>query len=550
LKNLVLFLILNIVYSISFCQPKLINQRCIGFHQQEYYRDAILSDDGNFWVTMFVRDTVPEFVDNPFTGISALLMKMDTNLNIISKHYFGGNNGVSAFTKIRIALDKSIWCVGYTYATDSDCIGGSGNDIFVVKTDAQGNKKWSRCYAAYNSPVSSVLPTNDGGAIISFINSGGPTNFIPYHYGSTMSVDAGIFRIDSLGNVKWVRILGGTAGDAIFGDLLWMDSTHFRADLWVYSDDYDLAGSFGNSDTLKHWLILMDTAGVITKQVINRGYQYFVNDNPISQLAIDSGRVLLVGRGIATNPYATTAPLHQADEGLVAIYDKALNLIQMKQWGGTGKEVFFSYCRDQSGNYYFGGNTSSKNNGDISSPLHGNDDFWIIKTDWAFNLIWSRTFGGSSTSGEAINISKMLLINDKIYFWAFNYINQLPDGDFNCGHKSNFTIQPTSDAWVGVFDLNTTTGIPTITTSSFANNMYEIHPNPSSNFITIISKTKHSKQSSISISSINGKIVLKEKWEEQLEKEIAVNQLPNGIYILHIDNKTTSPFDTKLIIQH
>jgi hypothetical protein len=47
------------------------------------------------------------------------------------------------------------------------------------------------------------------------------------------------------------------------------------------------------------------------------------------------------------------------------------------------------------GNYIFAG-VSYSNDGDVTTT-HGNDgDFWIVKTDGSGNIIWQRTYGGSS----------------------------------------------------------------------------------------------------------------------------------------------------------
>jgi hypothetical protein len=106
---------------------------------------------------------------------------------------------------------------------------GSGN-LFVLKTDANGEKVWSKTYPRPNGKTvdgNSIQPTPDGGYIIAgTINMGGKD-------GSDMYAT----KIDSTGNQQWEKTYGGDDGEVGNG-------ADFCYSVWPTSDGgYILGGS-------------------------------------------------------------------------------------------------------------------------------------------------------------------------------------------------------------------------------------------------------------------------------------------------------------------
>ena len=531
------FLLSIFVAAALQAQPQLVNQRCIGSSLNESFNDVIKSNDNNFWVTMVVNDSTPEFSDKPFTW-AALLMKMDTNLNIITKKYFGGSNGQSTFNSLSHCKDGSILCFGFTSATNGDCVGAIGtNNLFVVKTDSGGNKIWSKCYpiCAYTgTPI--ISASDDGGALLKF-GSNCAGGIIPNHYGSNIMYDGIIMRIDSSGNLRWVKVLGGSDNDGIEGDPVFIDSTHFMLDIVGYSNDYDFAGTFGNTDTLKRWIVIMDTTGNIVKQKFERGYTDFYNCGQMNRYG---NKIFLTCTGLATSHLDYLYPQHQVEEGAIVIYDTALHLQYMKQWGGVGQDVFFTHCRDADGNFYFAGYTYSANSGDITHSLHGTDDFWVVKTDSNLNKLWVRTFGGGINGYESAGIPpKIFVIGDKMFFWAYTAMATIPPGyDITCAHSSRIFNYFTTDAWVALFDLNTSLGIEVNPNESTNNTSFLLYPNPCKDKLQItwfdkFSMTKDIRLKKIEVLDLLGKIVFAQSPSPITQSySIDVSNLTAQIYIL------------------
>jgi hypothetical protein len=77
-----------------------------------------------------------------------------------------------------------------------------------------------------------------------------------------------------------------------------------------------------------------------------------------------------------------------------------------KNYGGTNQDKAKSIFQTDEGGYVVGG-TSGSNNGDVTDN-HGMDDAWILKLNTLGEIIWKKSFGGSSYDG----ISKLLSLSD------------------------------------------------------------------------------------------------------------------------------------------
>ncbi|CAJ36994.1 hypothetical protein [Methanocella arvoryzae] len=88
---------------------------------------------------------------------------------------------------------------GYLIAGVTESFGNGSSDIYLIKTDARGEKEWDRAYGgAYNDLALSIEPTTDGGYIIA--GSHGVT---------ANSSAAYLLKIDAGGHWQWDQKLGG-----------------------------------------------------------------------------------------------------------------------------------------------------------------------------------------------------------------------------------------------------------------------------------------------------------------------------------------------------
>jgi hypothetical protein len=82
-------------------------------------------------------------------------------------------------------------------------------------------------------------------------------------------------------------------------------------------------------------------------------------------------------------------------DGWLIRTDSAGNIIWEKTYGGSSGDGFRRIFPDNSGNYILVGGSGSSD-GDVSyNPYPGSESFWIVKIDIEGNIIWDKIVGGS-----------------------------------------------------------------------------------------------------------------------------------------------------------
>jgi hypothetical protein len=100
---------------------------------------------------------------------------------------------------VQLTADSGYVIAGYTRS-----YGAGESDVYLIKTDRQGNAQWEKTYGGLNDDVGwSVKQTADGGYVIA-----GYTD--SYGHGSD---DVYVIKTDSNGDTIWTRTFGGTASD-------------------------------------------------------------------------------------------------------------------------------------------------------------------------------------------------------------------------------------------------------------------------------------------------------------------------------------------------
>jgi len=134
-------------------------------------------------------------------SIDVWLVKTDETGNILWDNIFGGNEWDNAYS-MQITSDNGYILAGYTKS-----FGNGEEDFWLIKTDSQGNEIWNTIYGeSQYDVIYSIQQTQDGGYI-----GGGLTN----SFGAT-EFDMWIVKSDSQGNIKWSKTIGGNQNDYAF----------------------------------------------------------------------------------------------------------------------------------------------------------------------------------------------------------------------------------------------------------------------------------------------------------------------------------------------
>jgi len=126
------------------------------------------------------------------------LIRTDENGDTLWTKTYGGDYSDGG-SSVQQTTDSGFIIAGYTFS-----YGAGGGDVYLIRTDVNGDTLWTKTYGGSDYDYSeSVQQTTDGGFIIA-----GET----YSYGTGKN-DVYLIKIDSMGDVLWTRTYGGDSSD-------------------------------------------------------------------------------------------------------------------------------------------------------------------------------------------------------------------------------------------------------------------------------------------------------------------------------------------------
>jgi hypothetical protein len=348
------------------------------------------------------------------------LIKTDANGNIIWAKTYGGTDDDWAY-HVQQTSDG-----GYIVAGITRSFGAGSWDIFLIKTDLNGNIIWAKTYGGTDwDEVSSVQQTSDGGYIVA---------------GYTFSFGAGYYDIfliktDANGNIIWAKTYGGTSSDYAYSLQQTSDGGYILA-------GYTSSFGAGGSDV---FLIKTDANGSV-QWAKTYGGTYIEYGSSVQQTS-DGGYI------VAGYTYSFGAG---GKDILLIKTDANGNIIWAKTYGGTDEDVARFVQQTSDGGYIVAGYTY---------PFGADDyDIFLIKTDTNGNIIWAKTYGGTDWDWA----------NSVQQTSEGGYIVAGGTGSFGAGTWDAFLVKTDASGDIGscsiVQNVNPTvnTVSPTVTTPSLS----------------------------------------------------------------------------------
>jgi hypothetical protein len=305
------------------------------------------------------------------TTSDAWLVKVDSDGNVVWNKTFGGNLADTAYNII-LTSDGGFALVGLTYS-----FGAGGEDMFLIKTDANGNLLWNKTYGGIVDDMANcVIQTTDGGYVV--VGGTSPT----YFKNGTGTCDLMLVKTDSSGSLQWSK----TYAAETYGPYLSGSGGNLGFSVVKAGDGGYAIGSAAT---------LVSGAGahdfILTKTDAQGNVQWY---KTYGGNATDILRSLV---GTKDGGYAMAGITNSFGAGSIDIWMVKVNSTGTMQWnktyGGTSPDqsTWNFLIQTNDGGYALACYTMSYGNG---GPASTANDIWLIKTDAIGNMQWDKTFGG------------------------------------------------------------------------------------------------------------------------------------------------------------
>ena len=300
--------------------------RTYDFGNLDYGNAIQLTSDGGFIVA-----------GRTFTGTvnydDLLLLKVSADGTTEWAKAYGGGETDQA-SSVRQTADGGYIAAGYSVS-----FGAGLEDIYLVKTSANGDIEWTKTYGGnVTDQAYAVWQNDDGGYTV----AGSIRSFLPNN-------DGVIMRTDADGDIIWSKAIGGNESDVLYSMEQTEDGGFIAAGTRDVALNFDFLLTKVDADGNESW----------TKQIGGGGDNYCFQ---VKQT--DDGGYALAGFYVV--------PFFGADGYLVRT-NAAGDTLWTRTYGGSGDDQMKALTWTNDGGYLLCGHTTSFGS--------GNGDFYIVKTD-------------------------------------------------------------------------------------------------------------------------------------------------------------------------
>ena len=284
-------------------------------------------------------------------GVQAYLVKTNPDGSTLWSKNYGGPGSEEA-TSIQVTYDNGFIFTGYT-----NSFGEGNKDVYLVKTDGNGDTLWTRAYGGPGiDGGNSVWETKDHGFIIA-----GET----YSFGSG-NVNAYLIRTNEAGDTLWTCVFGGNGieqGNSVKetsdgGFVITGRTNSFGA------GDYDFYLIKTNKNGDKTWMQTFGGSGT---------------EEGSSVIQTKDGGFAITGYTKTFGEGGTDVYLARADANG--------NQIWTKTFGGKTDDYGMELLETADGGFIIAGSTNSFGNGVAA---------YLIRTDVGGSALWTKTYGKES----------------------------------------------------------------------------------------------------------------------------------------------------------
>lgn len=284
-------------------------------------------------------------------------------------------------------------------------------NVFVVKYDGAGNVIWARSASSANdASANSIAVAANGTSYVSGYFNGAMT-FGAFSLAGSGFKDIFVARLDSSGNVVWLKSAGGGVDDEAKG--IGIDA---NGNCYVTGYFISTSAQFGAITLTNN----ISSAEVFVAKYTSTGTVSWVRQGKGNILefgyaiaADASGNSYVAGAFWDTFQLGNTTLTNTGSGGdiFVAKYDTSGNLLWAKQAGGDDDDAATGITVDQAGFTYLTGYFTSTSATFAGTTLTNSGEFtgdvFVTKIDPAGNLLWSKSAGSiDDERGNGIAVDK------------------------------------------------------------------------------------------------------------------------------------------------
>ena len=305
----------------------------------------------------------------------------------------GGTKNESAQSVVNTP-DGGYAILGHTQSMDGDISNKTDTsfDYWLLKFDASGQEQWQKVYGGSDDDRGEdLITTNDGGYAIlgsSKSNDGDVSN-------NSGSNDFWVAKLDASGIIIWEKSFGYVGADSAFSIIQTQDNG------FLLSGVLDVSASDGAGNNRMnmerhaggdYWVIKIDAMGDLQW---SRYFGGTFTDTAYDSVQTQDGNFLIMGSSDSDDVDIIN------NKGTYDFWVVKLNntgtLLWEKSFGGSEIDEARAITTTADGNFFIAGDSRS-NDIDLSTN-NGAADVWIIKINSDGDLLWEKTFGGSSFDG-------------------------------------------------------------------------------------------------------------------------------------------------------
>lgn len=501
-----------------------------GGKHAEFLYDAIPTPDYGFLLAgSSISNKNGNKADANKGDLDYWVWKMDEKGTPEWQKSFGGN-GVDVLQSVKLANDGGFILAG----TSSSSISGDKKeackgqeDFWIIKLDAKGNEIWQRTIGGSGQEkLLSIAQTKDGGYILggtSSSNTAEPDEKgVIDKYGksedSRGSLDYWVVKLDTKGEIKWQKTLGGQYVD----ELKSIEQTNDKGYILGGYSNSPISGdktqeNFGLND---YWIVKLDEDGNELWQHTLGGDQ---DDTLFALTQTNDGGYIAGGN---SNSGATNSKSKSNKKGTdfwVLKLGKSGAIEWQETYNHGEKDVLTSIVENTDGTFLIGGYAQSESAQKSANSVQksvakkadkeGINDYIALKIKATGEEIWTQTVG---SKGDEI-LKKLFETRDGGYILAGTSIG-------NASRDKNTAIGG-SDFWVVKLRDNEK--------KIEEKEKIEAIPNPAISFTNVIVTYEYLKGTA-TLFDLSGRSMQTIKLTGEKTIPVDLSNIPQGIYLIEI----------------